>query len=78
MASADVDMTLSKNKLDKNINRDQVIALLVEFRCSITAAGGSHQKATAPNGAEWTIPREWDGPIPSGSGGNTTFAVRSG
>lgn len=50
---------------DKHITLKEVLHLLEEdFKCTLSLAGGSHNKATAPNNKMWTIPRPWDGPIP--------------
>lgn len=50
---------------DKHITLKEVLHLLEGgFKCTLSLATGSHNKATAPNNKMWTIPRPWDGPIP--------------
>jgi hypothetical protein len=55
---------LTGQSVDRNVTLSDVVKLLTELRC-IIKPGGNHIKAKAPNGGAWTLPPEWDGPIPA-------------
>lgn len=59
-----VFLSLVGQSQDRSISLDQVKILLTALNCNITTGHGRHQKATAENNQMWTIPGEWDGPIP--------------
>lgn len=49
---------------NRNISLASVRGLLGALKCTIQP-GGSHGKASGPNGGSWAIPnKDWDGPIP--------------
>lgn len=49
----------------RHITLKQVISMLGNMGGRFSVAGGSHNKYTAFNGATWTTPPSWDGPIPT-------------
>jgi hypothetical protein len=56
---------LTGGTYNRHITLEQVLTLLGKgLHCGFSLAGGSHNKATAPNHQMWTIPPAWNGPIP--------------